>query len=479
MSTKSLSPPVPGSQQHFALIISGLGRTEFSLLKLLVSHMSSGSLEVAKPVDLLSKELGLKVRATQYAIKKLKDRGLISRSSASRLFSQCVTTICSTHIVHCIKNPSSVPQVKKSSAAKKIAQPKPYVFLKDPARFENVQHELQQALHSSIAYWNFIRSGFKSIEFNAPLTTEVQSRKLSTGERGGTHKYRSRNVRLSKADVEMANIARYAQKEFLEVTFRVNSHSHPLILIDDLDASNLCLLPDACAILETSPGNYQASIVAPRVLSSKEFVLVEDAFFEMLGGGDRGAKGIRQLRRLPGSINNKPELSTAFVTRVERISERLTLTLQELDDLIKTGRQIRGMCELDAEAPAEAQNCSGASVSSIENDSALALNNAVKRGGTNDQSASGRDFGKAIELIRKGLDDASIIQQIMVSAGDRKKYGHAPGHPSHLVYAQGTVSRARSTYKSGAPLHKFNLKGKTHTALHVSPEVPQDQIAQP
>lgn len=478
MSTKFFLHPVPGSQQHFALIISGLGRTDVSLLKLLVSHVSAGSLEVAKPVELLAKELGLKKRATQYAIKKLKDQGLITRNSASRLFSQCVTTLCSPLIVHCIKNPPSSPQVKKSSAAKKIAQPTPYAFLKDPARFENVRHELQQALHSSTTYWNFIHSGFKSIDFNAPLTTEVQSRKLSTGERGGTHKYRSRNVRLNKADVEMANIARYAQKEFLEVTFRVNSPSHPLILIDDLDANNLCLLPEACAILETSPGNYQASIIAPRALSSEEFVLVEDAFFEMLGGGDRGAKGIRQLRRLPGSINNKPELPTAFVTRIEKISERLTLTSQELDDLIKRGRQIRGLCELDTEAPAEAQNCSVQSVSPIETDSALGSKNEVTQNGTNDQSASGRDFGKAIELIRKGLDDASIIQQIMVSAGDRKKYGHTPGHPSHLVYAQGTVSRARSTYKSGTRLHKFNFKGKTHIALHVSPVGPQDQIAQ-
>lgn len=479
MSTKNLLHPVPGSLEHFASIISNLGRSELSLLKLLVSNMPAGSLEVTKSVDFLSNELGLKERATKYAIKKLKDQGLITRKSASGLFAQCVTVICSPHIVHCIKNPSSGPKVKKPSAAKKITQPKLFGFLKDPSRFENLQSDMQQALHSSTAYWSFIRKGFESIGFSSQLKTALQYRRLSDGARGGPQPNRSRNVSISNAEFEAAIVAQYAQKESVETTFRVDSPEHPLLLIDDLDAGALDLLPDACAVLETSPGNYQATLIAPRPLSSKEFLLVEDALLAILGVGDKGAKGIRQLRRFPGSINNKPGLTTAFVTRVERVSGRLTLTLNELDDLLEMGRKIRGFYEWDGEASAEAEIVSTAQSTPMDAVAAMQSQSEKIQAGTNDQSASGRDFGKAIELIRKGWDDARIIQHIQTSAGVRLKNGHPSGHPSHLRYAQGTVSRARSKYKSDALPSRLNWKGKTPIALPVSPAGSRHQSAQP
>lgn len=479
MSTKKFSHPVPGSLEHFASIISNLGRTESSLLKLLVSHMPAGSLKIAKPVDFLAKELGLKERATQYVIKKLKDQGLITRNLASGLFSQCVTAICSPHIVHCIKNSSSGPQVKKPSTAKKIAQPKPFGFLKDPSRFANLQSDMQQALYSSPEYWDFIRDGFESIGFSSQLTTAVQYRRLRDGERGGPQPNRSRNVCLSHVELEASKVAHYAQKEFLEATFRVHSPAHPLLLIDDLDANALNLLPDACAILETSPGNFQATLIAPRPLSGKEFLLVEDGLLALLGGGDKGAKGIRQLRRFPGSINNKPALRTAFVTRVERVSGRLTLTQNELDDLLEMGRKIREFYEWDGKASAAAEIVSTAQGTSMNAVPAMQSQSERIQTGTIDQSASGRDFGKAIELIRKGWDDGRIIQQIEISAGNRMKNGHAHGHPSHLSYAQGTVSRARSRYKSDAPQNRLNWKRKTTLALSINPTGSKDQSTRP
>lgn len=465
MITKKLSHPVPGSLEHFASIISKLKRTELFLLKLLVSLKPAGSLEVAKSVDFLAEDLGLKVRATQYVIKKLTVHGLITRNTTCGPYSQSITVISSQHIVDFIKNPFVVPQVKKPCATKKVAQPKPFSFLKDPSRFVNLQSDMQQALHSSPAYWNFIRAGFKSIDFSASLTTAVQYRRLRDGARGGPQPNRSRNVRLNYVEFEAAKVVQYAQKESLEVTFRVDSPEHPLLLIDDLGAEALDLLPDACAILETSPGNYQATLIAPRKLSGKEFLLVEDGLLAMLGSGDKGAKGIRQLRRFPGSINNKPGLTTAFVTRVERISGRLTLTLNELDELIDAGEKIRGFYEYDGKASAAAEIVLSASVVSVEDTSALNSQSVKSQGGTNDQSASGRDFGKSIELIRKGWDDASIIQQIEISAGNRMKNGHAHGHPSHISYARETVSRARSKYKPDVPPNRLKWKGITTDGL--------------
>ena len=355
----------------------------------------SDSLVIEKSVDALAKDLCKRRRSIQSGIKELRDAGLITRNSINGRFTPCVTVISSQHVVDCIKNPPSVLQVKTPRKSKKLLQPKPFSFLKDPARFENIQIEMQQALDSGSDYWDFIRLAFQSIGFNAPLTTEVQSRKLTDGRRGGTHKFRSRNVRLSNLKLEMANVVRYAEKESIEVTFRVNSTEHPLILIDDLDKGSLALLPDTCAVLETSPGNFQATIIAPRPLSSVEFLLVEDALLGILGVGDRGAKGIRQLRRFPGSINNKPELSHAFLTRVESVSKRLTLTTIELNEFIEAGKKIRSFYEWDSEVAA-AQKDSTDSGSSIDNASTSPSVGTTSKTVTNDQSASGRDFGKAI-----------------------------------------------------------------------------------
>lgn len=438
--------------------------------------MPAGSLEITKSVDFLAKELGLKERAVQYVITKLKSQGLITRNSPSGLFAKCVTSICSQHIVHCIKNPSSVPQAKKPKAAKKPAQPKQFSFLKDRSRFENIQIDMQQALHSSPEYWDFIRKGFESIGFSAPLTTAVQYRRLSDGARGGPQQNRSRIVRLNKVAFEASKVAHYAQKEALEATFRVDSSEHPLLLIDDLDANTLNLLPQACAILETSPENYQATLIAPRPLSSKEFLLVEDGLLAKLGGGDKGAKGIRQLRRFPGSINNKPSLTTAFVTRVKHVSERLTLTENELDQLIEAGANIRGLDELNVKTLLTAGNDSSTLCNSMEEVPSMNAQSERNPAGNSDQSPSGRDFGKAIELIRKGIDDSRIIQQIEISAGSRMKNGHAPGHPSHLAYAQETVIRARSKYKSGALPNRLDWKRKTPLVLPVSPSGPTTPI---
>jgi hypothetical protein len=476
MSTKNLSHPILGNLEHFASIISNLGRTERSLLNLLVSLKPTGSLEVVKTVDFLAEELGIKKRATQYVIKKLSTHGLITRNSTSGLFSQCVTVISSQHVADFIKKPFVVHPIKKTSVAKRPTQPKPFGYLKNPARFENIQLDMQQALHSSTAYWDFVRKGFKSIGFSAPLTTAVQYRRLSDGARGGPQPNRSRNVRLSHVEFEAAKVAQYAQKEFVEATFRVDSLEHPLLLIDDLDAQALDLLPDACAVLETSPGNYQATLIAPRPLSGKEFLLAEDGLLAMLGGGDKGAKGIRQLRRFPGSINNKPGLTTAFVTRVERVAGRQTLTLNELDELIETGKKIRGFYEWDCKTSAAAEAVSAAS-GALNAVPEMQSKFEKTLAGTSDQSASGRDFGKAIELIRKGWNDASIIEQIEISAGNRMKNGHPHGHPMHRAYAQGTVSRARSKYKQDAPPNRLNWKRKTPHGSSINQSGPEDQSA--
>jgi hypothetical protein len=166
------------------------------------------------------------------------------------------------------------------------------------------------------------------------------------------------------------------------------------------------------------------------------------------------------------------------VTRIKHVSARLTLTEHELDELIEAGANIRGLDEWDMKKFLEAENVSHGFCSSMETVPTTQLQSEGDLAGTTDQSPSGRDFGKAIELIRQGLDDGRIIEQIVIAAGNRMKNGHAPGHPSHLVYAQGTVSRARSKYKSAALPPRLNWKGKIPIALPVSPASPQDQIAQ-
>lgn len=91
------------------------------------------------------------------------------------------------------------------------------------------------------------------------------------------------------------------------------------ILVDDLNADGVRLLATKWrgpgAILETSPGNFQAVLILAQPLGRDDRKSITDQLVD-LTGGDKGAKGSQQFHRLPGSINYKPTLPDPFVCRV-------------------------------------------------------------------------------------------------------------------------------------------------------------------
>jgi hypothetical protein len=101
------------------------------------------------------------------------------------------------------------------------------------------------------------------------------------------------------------------------VTFAAADAYHPLLLVDDLTESALVAVLDRFpgAAVETSPGNFQATLVASRPLANAERLAVQRELARRFGG-DSGATGGMQLRRVPGSLNYKPTLAKPFAARL-------------------------------------------------------------------------------------------------------------------------------------------------------------------
>jgi hypothetical protein len=428
--------------------IAVLKSPAYALLRQLVSLQNGISLIVDVPVKELACQLHMSERSVSTSMNSLMSTGLVTRISVSGRFGPSVTNLTSLDVVKYINEPFLTvksPTKRKTSLKK---GPADFDYLTDLNRTTNVASDVEIALTDGKLYWEFIEQGFANIGFSGSLSCELQSRSRHTGERTGLHRGRGWSVRSINSAISMPKFAKHAHVAQTEATFRVDKVMHPLLLVDDLSVSDLARLPRACAILETSPGNFQATLIAPRVLNAKEFILAEDGLLDLLGAGDKGAKGSRQLRRFPGSINNKPSLSASFVTRVHKISNVYTLTVTELESLIARGIALRPY--LDGVSNADSVVGCVSSVNEA-NDGATILTTllepAESMGNAKDRSGSGRDFGKAIELIRRGMDDASICDQICLNAKGRLKYGPFADEADIKGYAERTVRSARQRYR--------------------------------
>jgi hypothetical protein len=436
------------NSQDISIRVQGLRRPAFALLRLLVQLKTGRSPVIKESVEDLALLMCKSSRSIQTSLKVLKDAGLIIRNQLHGKFGPCVTMLVSSSIAECVMRPFA-PKASKRTRSVLIGKGlAPYEYLKDPLRCASLEVDLQHALSASDLYWDFILKAFESIGFSAPLMTEVQSRSRKTGKRTGVHTFRRRKIWSKNLTWEMSKVAHFAKTNSLEATFRVLSSQHPLILVDDLSLESVSNFLYACAILETSPSNFQATLIAPRPLSRTEFMLVEEALIAD-HCGDLGAKGPQQLRRFPGSINNKPALTTPFVTRVHQVTKTLTLTTQELDQLIARGLELRPQ-EDRATAITHLTRVT-LCISSAANSEPGAIASADAQpadpsAGTRDRSDSGKEFGKAIELIRSGIDYDSICEHIFILATKRSKYGSDAKPADRMLYAQRTVENARKAY---------------------------------
>ena len=261
-----------------------------------------------------------------------------------------------------------------------------------------------------------------------------QRRGKESGERAGT--FNGKRVSLSQAARRSAPVLAQAVKwqgtGTIEVGFQPDG-DHPLLLIDDLKREHLALFEgwSGIAILETSPDNFQVSLMAPRCLRHDETVAAQRALARRCGL-TLAAVQARQLRRFPGSVNNKPSLEVPFVARL--VTEPLsgTITVDQLSELL-------------AEDAADSAAQTGQTV---------AQSKVVKRAkkeliaasgvGRPMRSESERDWHWLLVRMDSvgGRNRDRLVAELEARAADRRRQGKVANDPDHRRYAELTVDNA-------------------------------------
>jgi len=173
---------------------------------------------------------------------------------------------------------------------------------------------------------------------------DFQSRKKN-GERGGllSSMTRPKGTSQTPAAVQDVSIAlknlwtKLAKRMSLERLSRLEGvvraagDEHSTLLVDDLKEKELSRFqefwPGPMALLETSMGNFQAILVSPYPLASKERKFIQLSITKNFAVDQNAAKNPWQFHRFPGSGNWKT--GTFFPTR-------LVLTRDAVDDAVWT-----------------------------------------------------------------------------------------------------------------------------------------------
>lgn len=389
----------------------------------------------------LSRQINRSVRTIQESLSNLVRCNVIERKKIdiNDPFSLITTSIqnidlakkLSTikHTSH--KENNRTANKKTTRSTKTDLERYPFRYLRVASRIP--QENFHASMQAGQAYWEWLSDAMKATNMSITIHTAAQKRKLSTGKRGGVVPRLYRRFTLSgEAVPQLHSFAIRLMETSHEGTFRVVETDHPLILVDDVSGDKLTRLPGSAATIETSPNNFQATLVAPRALSREERLAVQRALISLVDG-DRAANSNNQLRRFPGSINNKPELEVAFVSRTHTLPLSKTLSDFELGQLLVLGQSLQNWNTNTANTSAKKENTANPSTE-----------------GTHDASAvdpSGQDYGFTIQLLRQRVSEQEIINQIAERAAIRKKYGFSTKCPAHFKYAALTLESARKIYR--------------------------------
>lgn len=386
-------------------------------------------------------------RTVQTSCHKLVCAGLIRRQRVDpdNQFSPVETILQNKPLIERIKRlcgNSFAHPPKKSSQGRKgkaKAQPSrltdgerfPFRHLRDESR--RVTELLTVSLEEEQGYWDWLSKALGSAGIAVTIKAVAQKRLLSSGERGGLvpNLYRYEPLSGTKTP-RLHSFATALESTFHEGTYSVVEADHPLLLVDDVRGKYLEQLPEACALIETSPGNFQATLVAPRNLSAEERLAVQRALIALVHG-DPAANTRSQLRRFPGSVNNKASLAHAFISNVHSLPDALTLSEAELAHLLRAGENRRTW---PLKEPRTDQCSEG--LPSVEG----------QRSNSESQDPSAADFGHAIELLRNGKPKEHIIGVLINRAARRSKYGKGPGADEHRKYAELTFENARRRFRT-------------------------------
>lgn len=183
-------------------------------------------------------------------------------------------------------------------------------------------------------FWTWLAASCDAAGWRGNLRFVGQRRRKGDGKRGGRVPLAQRHISLAAQCAGHA-LRVAVSRRGLEVTFEAVEAAHPLLLLDDLDAQALQALPThGVAIVETSPGNYQATLVAWRPLSAEERLSAQRALVQRLNGDPAAVSG-SQLRRFPCSVNCKRELANPFVSRLVGQPTVGTVSEELLAELLK------------------------------------------------------------------------------------------------------------------------------------------------
>lgn len=422
--------------------------------------------------------IGKSTRTVQNTLKALEATKILIPSKSKNRFSATRLEFESPALVELIKQNheqlQSGAKVTPPSIFTRSSTRFPFRWIKDPQRFVTFEEDLAAAILTAPAYWAWIDTGCSALGATLPVRVVGQKRRVTDGERGGQLPCWGGTIANTKnAAYELQKSAQSAAKWKTEATFNIPLEHHPVLLVDDVSLEALTKLPAACAVIETSPGNFQATLIAPRRLSMQERKFAQFTLIKLVDG-DPGANSCNQLRRFPGSVNNKPALGQAFISRVHHLSKDHTITLELLNHLIAVGKSLAKDND-DRNLPA--QPALGAPEQSAPNEdldhqanlatTTAAITSPMAAGGRghSDQSQSGADFRYACVELKRGTAESSIVSAIALRAGQRKKNGKPIGDGAHIVYAQRTVRSAKTRVQGtrGARL-VLNLSLSTNKA---------------
>lgn len=227
------------------------------------------------------------------------------------------------------------------------------------------------------------------------IRTQVQRRRKSDHQRGGMIK----NFETHPKNIDDL---KFAVSRAKNKNYELTMQAAGLILIDDLDllkVEEILATGLRVAVIETSPGNFQALLPTGSTWREDQVRSTQRALSARFGG-DGNATATGQPHRLPGSVNQKN--GGYFVTR---------LHCMQAGELIQPALWIPGS---PASRPQQQhRNASG-----------------------KDDTPSGRDFGRACELVSKGGTESFVIEEIRVRAAARGRHG------DHDKYAVRTVANA-------------------------------------
>jgi hypothetical protein len=329
------------------------------------------------------------------------------------------------------------PQVRHSRSfdSSKPTARFPFRWLRQAHRLNHLPGALASAQQECELYVNFLKRGFGEHSDSIKISFFGMRRKVTTGQRGapapnltmsliGTWESSRRwSEHLSRCMAKGHNIA--------EATFRIEADHHPLLLVDDVSAKALDQAPAGSAIVETSPGCYQISVFAPRGLSMQERLFVQRALIERLGG-DLGANSSYQLRRFPGSVNNKPAIHVAFTSRLVRVDSAPHFDVKTLNALLHEGFMLS----------------MGGTATKTQTSAVPPLPVTPTRvAGLRDITPSGHEFREVIRKMINGTPESVFRSELEQSAVSR---GKAPANSTRLRdYCDRTVRKAKNYLAAG------------------------------